>query len=42
MKKESQIAGKGHNETLEIVNPLKHTKIAIVVAGRHVSENGGT
>ena len=29
IKKESQIAGKGHNEILEIVNPLKETQSAI-------------
>jgi hypothetical protein len=40
--KQSQIAGKGHNETLEIVNPVKHTKSATDDRGGHVPGNGGT
>jgi hypothetical protein len=42
MKKQSQIAGKGHNETLEIVNPLEHTRSLNNDDRRHVPENGGT
>jgi hypothetical protein len=38
----SQIAGKGHNETLEIVIPMGHTTTAKSVTGIHVPENGGT
>jgi hypothetical protein len=40
--KQSQIAGKGHNETLEIVNPVEHTKSATDDTQGHVPENGGT
>jgi hypothetical protein len=40
--KEIQIVAKGHNETYEIVNPLKYTTAATDVIGGHVSENGGT
>jgi hypothetical protein len=36
------IAGKGQNETLEIVNPVKHTKSATDAIDGHVPENGGT
>jgi hypothetical protein len=31
--------GKGHNETFEIVNPVKHTRIAIGVIKSRVPEN---
>jgi hypothetical protein len=41
-KKESQISGKGQNETLEIVNPLKHTTASTDAVDGHVPENGGT
>jgi hypothetical protein len=40
--KEFEILAKGHNETYEIVNPMKHTRTATNVIGAHVSENGGT
>jgi hypothetical protein len=33
---------KGHNETCEIVNPLKYTTAATDVIGEHVPGNGGT
>jgi hypothetical protein len=42
IKKEFQMAGKGDNETLEIVNPLEHTQSIKTVTGTHVPENGGT
>jgi hypothetical protein len=40
--KQSQIAEKGHNETLETVHPLEHTTAATEAADVHVPENGGT
>jgi hypothetical protein len=42
--KQSQIAGKGHNETLEFVNPLEEHSDAKNVNENdgHVPENGGT
>jgi hypothetical protein len=40
--KQSQMAGKGHNETLEIVNVVEHTTTATEVADIHVPGNGGT
>ena len=40
--KQFQILAKGHNETYEIVNPMKHTRTATDVIGGHVPENGGT
>jgi hypothetical protein len=42
IEKERQIPGKGHNETLEIVNPLNDTWIAVDAVDGHVPENGGT
>jgi hypothetical protein len=42
IKKEWQIPGKGQNETLEIVNPVEHTKTANVIIRSHMSENAGT
>jgi hypothetical protein len=42
MKKESQIAGKGHNMTLEIVNPVNHTRTASEKVDVHVPGNGST
>jgi hypothetical protein len=42
IKKQSQIAGKGHNETLEIVNPLGEQSDAKSVIRDHVPGNGGT
>jgi hypothetical protein len=42
ISKEMEIAGKGQNETLEIVNPLRRTKIAKNDTRGHVPENGGT
>jgi hypothetical protein len=41
-KKQSQIAGKGHNETLKIVNPLVEQSDAKSVIRDHVPGNGGT
>jgi hypothetical protein len=41
-KKEIQIAGKGHNEILEIVNPAKLMRSAVDVIRGHVPGNGGT
>jgi hypothetical protein len=35
-------AGKGHNVTFKIVNPLVHTMSATDVFDGHVPENGGT
>jgi hypothetical protein len=32
---------KGHNATLEIVNPVEHTRAAKNVIHEHVSENRG-
>jgi hypothetical protein len=42
IKKQSQIPGKGHNETLEIVNPLEHMLAAKNVIKDHVPGNGDT
>jgi hypothetical protein len=42
IQKQIQIPGKGHNETLEIVNPLKHMRAVAVIVQGHVPENGGT
>jgi hypothetical protein len=42
LKKEGYIAGKGHNETLKIVNPVGDTRAALDVNKPHVPENGGT
>jgi hypothetical protein len=35
-------SGKGHNETIKVVNPLGHTIPITVAVGEHVPENGGT
>jgi hypothetical protein len=40
-KKQFQISGKGHNELLEIVNPVKQTIVATDAVYLHVSENRG-
>jgi hypothetical protein len=40
--KQFQIAGKGRNETLEIVHSLEHTTAATEAFDVHVPENGGT
>jgi hypothetical protein len=40
--KQSQIPGKGQNETLEIVHPLEHTTAATEAADVHAPGNGGT
>jgi hypothetical protein len=40
--KEMPIPGKGHNETLEIVDPLEPTAMTVATVKEHVSENGGT
>jgi hypothetical protein len=42
IKKESQIAGKGHNVIFEIGILMKHTSAATNSVDGHVSENGGT
>jgi hypothetical protein len=42
MKKTTQIARKGHNEILAIVNLLVATTGVTVAAEGHVSGNGGT
>jgi hypothetical protein len=42
IKKELQIAGKGHNELCDVFNPVKRTWIANNVIQGHVPENGGT
>jgi hypothetical protein len=36
------MAGKGHNEILEIAILLKHMRVATAVIRRQVPENGGT
>jgi hypothetical protein len=41
-KKQFKNSGKGHNELLEIANPLDQTRIATNAVQRHVSENRGT
>jgi hypothetical protein len=38
----ASIPGKGHNEILEIVNPLEHTTAATEAFDVHVPGNGGT
>jgi metal-dependent hydrolase (beta-lactamase superfamily II) len=38
-RKDVQIAGKGHNEILEIVNPVVETTTANAVTGTHVPGN---
>jgi hypothetical protein len=42
IKKEIQIAGKGHNVIFEIAIPMKHTSAATNSVDGHVPENGGT
>jgi hypothetical protein len=42
IKKQFQIAGKGHHETFEIAILLEHNRIAKNVIRGHASENGGT
>jgi hypothetical protein len=42
IKKEFQIAGKGHNVIFEMAIPMKHTSAATNSVDGHVSENGGT
>jgi hypothetical protein len=42
IKKESQIAGKGHNVIFEIAIPMKHTSAAKNDIDGHVPENGDT
>jgi hypothetical protein len=42
IKKELRIAGKGHNETLEIVNSMERILGLDVAVKYHVPENGGT
>jgi hypothetical protein len=42
IKKEMQVAGKGHNETHKIVNPMEHTTAANNDVESHVPESGGT
>jgi hypothetical protein len=42
IKKECQIAGKGHNELYDVSNPVKHMRLANNVVKSHVPENGGT
>jgi hypothetical protein len=41
-KQFNQNAGKSHNETLEIVNPVKGTRVTTESVDVHVPENGGT
>jgi hypothetical protein len=41
-KKHFQIAGKGHNKTLEIVKPVEELTVANGAVEIHVPENGGT
>jgi hypothetical protein len=41
IKKECQIAGKGHHETFEIAILMKHTSAATNRVDGHVPENGG-
>jgi hypothetical protein len=40
--KQSQIAGKGHNEIFVIFNFMEHMTASTDVAVGHVPENGGT
>jgi hypothetical protein len=42
MKKENQIAGKGQNVTLEIVNALRETRAVTESVDGHVPETRGT
>jgi hypothetical protein len=42
IKKEFQIAGKGHNLIFVITIPVKHMRAATNSVDGHVSENGGT
>jgi hypothetical protein len=42
IKKESQIAGKGHNATFEIFIPLAHIWLLTENVDGRVPENGGT
>jgi hypothetical protein len=42
IEKQFQMAGKGGNEILEIVNPVEHTRFIAVDVKDHVPENGGT
>jgi hypothetical protein len=42
IKKQSHMAGKGHNESLEIVNPFQQVKSATDSVSGHVPGNGGT
>jgi hypothetical protein len=42
IKKQFQIAGKGHNVLFEITILMKHTNAATHSVDGHVSENGGT
>jgi hypothetical protein len=42
IKKQAKNSGKGHNEKLEIANPVVHTRIATDVIREHVPENAGT
>jgi hypothetical protein len=42
IKKQSQIPGKGQNETLEIFIPMVLTRFASEAVREHVPENGGT
>jgi hypothetical protein len=42
MGKEMSIAGKGHSEILDIVNPVELARTASETVDGHVPENGGT
>jgi hypothetical protein len=42
IKKESQIAGKGHNATFAIAILLAHRRFLTETVDGHVPENGGT
>jgi hypothetical protein len=42
IKKKLQFVGKGHNETLETVNPLGRVPAAKDVSVAHVPKNRGT
>jgi hypothetical protein len=41
-KNQVQMAGKGHNELYEIVNPMVHALAANAVVRRHAPENRDT
>jgi hypothetical protein len=41
-QKTIRIAGKGHNETLENINPVEGTRTAVDAVDGHVPGNGGT